>query len=159
MYVLCYKDFFPHPNAKTTSLLFFLFIVKLERNSRRWSTTLLIVVGVPLDLRVYHQQALASLDTWLPCRTNWPVSPLSMWTNARCVLWFGERNWLLNIILFSQPKKCRQECKRNCPVVRMGAFICLLVPKYAYLSAFSSGKLCIEVGPTSKLAMISEAVS
>jgi len=38
-----------------------------------------------------------------------------------------------------KPKKCRQECKRNCPVVRMG-------------------KLCIEVGPTSKLAMISEAL-
>lgn len=36
-----------------------------------------------------------------------------------------------------KPKKCRQECKRNCPVVRMG-------------------KLCIEVGPTDKIAYISE---
>ena len=36
-----------------------------------------------------------------------------------------------------KPKKCRQECKRSCPVVRMG-------------------KLCIEVAPTSKLAWISE---
>lgn len=36
-----------------------------------------------------------------------------------------------------KPKKCRQECKRNCPVVRMG-------------------KLCVEVAPTSKIAFISE---
>jgi ATP-binding cassette, sub-family E, member 1 len=36
-----------------------------------------------------------------------------------------------------KPKKCRQECKRSCPVVRLG-------------------KECIEVTPTSKLAYISE---
>lgn len=36
-----------------------------------------------------------------------------------------------------KPKKCRQECKKGCPVVKLG-------------------KLCIEVGPTSKLAFISE---
>lgn len=36
-----------------------------------------------------------------------------------------------------KPKKCRQECKRNCPVVRMG-------------------KLCIEVTPTSTISWISE---
>uniref|UniRef100_A0A7S2R7J1 Uncharacterized protein n=1 Tax=Rhizochromulina marina TaxID=1034831 RepID=A0A7S2R7J1_9STRA len=36
-----------------------------------------------------------------------------------------------------KPKKCRQECKRQCPVVRMG-------------------KLCIEVAPNSKIAYISE---
>ncbi|GJN91405.1 hypothetical protein Rhopal_004426-T1 [Rhodotorula paludigena] len=36
-----------------------------------------------------------------------------------------------------QPKKCRQECKKSCPVVRMG-------------------KLCIEVSPSSKIAFISE---
>lgn len=36
-----------------------------------------------------------------------------------------------------KPKKCAQECKRNCPVVRQG-------------------KLCIEVAPNSKLAFISE---
>jgi ATP-binding cassette, sub-family E, member 1 len=36
-----------------------------------------------------------------------------------------------------RPKKCRQECKRNCPVVRMG-------------------KMCIEVLPTSKSTYISE---
>ena len=36
-----------------------------------------------------------------------------------------------------KPKKCRQECKRSCPVVKMG-------------------KQCIEVSPNSKLAYISE---
>ncbi|KAL8028467.1 hypothetical protein ABFX02_14G162200 [Erythranthe guttata] len=36
-----------------------------------------------------------------------------------------------------KPKKCRQECKRSCPVVR-------------------SGKFCIEVTPASKIAFISE---
>eukprot|EP01035_Chromulina_nebulosa_P020830 gene20830-26998_t len=36
-----------------------------------------------------------------------------------------------------KPKKCRQECRRQCPVVKMG-------------------KQCIEVTPTSKLAFISE---
>lgn len=36
-----------------------------------------------------------------------------------------------------KPKKCRQECKKSCPVVKLG-------------------KLCIEVGPKSKLAFISE---
>lgn len=36
-----------------------------------------------------------------------------------------------------KPKRCRQECRRSCPVVRMG-------------------KLCIEVTPTSKIAAISE---
>ena len=36
-----------------------------------------------------------------------------------------------------KPKKCRQECKKSCPAVKMG-------------------KLCIEVGPKSKLAFISE---
>ncbi|KAG7667062.1 hypothetical protein Ndes2526B_g04449 [Nannochloris sp. 'desiccata'] len=36
-----------------------------------------------------------------------------------------------------KPKKCRQECKKSCPVVKIG-------------------KLCIEVAPTSKIAWISE---
>ncbi|KAK4688635.1 ATP-binding cassette, sub-family E, member 1, partial [Tremellales sp. Uapishka_1] len=36
-----------------------------------------------------------------------------------------------------KPKKCRQECKRSCPVVKMG-------------------KLCIEVTPTDKKAFLSE---
>ncbi|KAK7431083.1 Fe-S cluster-binding ribosome biosynthesis protein [Neonectria magnoliae] len=38
-----------------------------------------------------------------------------------------------------RPRKCRQECKKSCPVVR-------------------SGKLCIEVAPTDKLAFISESL-
>ncbi|WFD35027.1 Fe-S cluster-binding ribosome biosynthesis protein [Malassezia cuniculi] len=38
-----------------------------------------------------------------------------------------------------KPSKCRQECKRSCPVVRMG-------------------RLCIEVAPTSKIAFISETL-
>mmetsp|Transcript_18934 Transcript_18934/g.47193 ORF Transcript_18934/g.47193 Transcript_18934/m.47193 type:complete len:615 (+) Transcript_18934:40-1884(+) len=36
-----------------------------------------------------------------------------------------------------KPKKCRQECKKSCPVVKIG-------------------KLCIEVGATSKVAFLSE---
>ncbi|KAG0040201.1 Fe-S cluster-binding ribosome biosynthesis protein [Podila clonocystis] len=36
-----------------------------------------------------------------------------------------------------KPKKCRQECKKSCPVVKMG-------------------KMCIEVSPASKIAFISE---
>lgn len=36
-----------------------------------------------------------------------------------------------------KPKKCRQECKKSCPVVRMG-------------------RLCIEVTPSSKIAFLSE---
>merc|ERR1711990_566795 len=36
-----------------------------------------------------------------------------------------------------KPKKCKQECKRSCPVVKMG-------------------KLCIEVTPANKIATISE---
>ncbi|KAL3232353.1 Translation initiation factor RLI1 [Nakaseomyces bracarensis] len=38
-----------------------------------------------------------------------------------------------------KPKKCRQECRRSCPVVK-------------------TGKLCIEVTPTSKIAFISEVL-
>jgi hypothetical protein len=36
-----------------------------------------------------------------------------------------------------KPKKCRQECKKSCPVNKMG-------------------KMCIEVGPKSKVAFLSE---
>ncbi|GKT89746.1 translation initiation factor RLI1 [Colletotrichum tofieldiae] len=38
-----------------------------------------------------------------------------------------------------KPKKCRQECKKSCPVVR-------------------SGKLCIEVSPESRIAFLSESL-
>jgi ATP-binding cassette, sub-family E, member 1 len=36
-----------------------------------------------------------------------------------------------------RPKKCNQECKKSCPVVKLG-------------------KLCIEVGPKSTIAFLSE---
>lgn len=36
-----------------------------------------------------------------------------------------------------KPKRCKQECKKSCPVVRMG-------------------KLCVEVAPNDKIAIISE---
>ncbi|XP_052796245.1 ATP-binding cassette sub-family E member 1-like [Mya arenaria] len=52
-----------------------------------------------------------------------------------------EKDKLTRIAIVSsdkcKPKKCRQECKKFCPVVRMG-------------------KLCIEVTPTDKIAFISE---
>jgi ATP-binding cassette subfamily E protein 1 len=52
-----------------------------------------------------------------------------------------EENKLTRIAIVNadrcKPKKCHQECKKNCPVVRIG-------------------KLCIEVKPTDKLAFISE---
>lgn len=51
----------------------------------------------------------------------------------------AERNTRIAIVNSDKckPKRCRQECKRSCPVVRMG-------------------KLCIEVYPTTKIAWISE---
>mmetsp|Transcript_22975 Transcript_22975/g.70613 ORF Transcript_22975/g.70613 Transcript_22975/m.70613 type:complete len:679 (-) Transcript_22975:630-2666(-) len=51
----------------------------------------------------------------------------------------GERLTRIAIVSKNKckPKKCRQECKRQCPVVRLG-------------------KLCIEVAPGSKIAYISE---
>ncbi|CAM9207008.1 unnamed protein product [Chrysoparadoxa australica] len=53
----------------------------------------------------------------------------------------GGDETLTRIAIVSQdkckPKKCRQECKKSCPVVRMG-------------------KLCIEVAPNSRIAFISE---
>ena len=53
----------------------------------------------------------------------------------------GEEDVLTRIAIINtskcKPKKCNQECKKSCPVVKLG-------------------KLCIEVGPKSKLAFISE---
>ncbi len=53
----------------------------------------------------------------------------------------GDRNARIAIVSADKcrPKKCRQECKRSCPVVK-------------------TGKLCIEVEPTSKIAFISETL-
>jgi len=53
-----------------------------------------------------------------------------------------------------RPKKCKQECKKSCPVVKIGE------PKYSCSLPCSSpagaGKLCIEVNPGSKIAWLSE---
>jgi ATP-binding cassette, sub-family E, member 1 len=53
----------------------------------------------------------------------------------------GEEKKMTRIAIVSaekcRPKKCNQECKKSCPVVKLG-------------------KLCIEVGPKSKIAFISE---
>ena len=60
-----------------------------------------------------------------------------------------------------KPKKCRQECKKSCPVVRMGKHFESLSKwewsRSKYYFVFDpSGKLCIEVTPESKIAYISE---
>lgn len=53
----------------------------------------------------------------------------------------GDEDHLTRIAIITpekcKPKKCNQECKKSCPVVKLG-------------------KLCIEVTPKSKLAFISE---
>ncbi|KAL1892751.1 Fe-S cluster-binding ribosome biosynthesis protein [Sporothrix stenoceras] len=46
---------------------------------------------------------------------------------------------LTRVAIVSSDKKCRQECKKSCPVVR-------------------SGKLCIEVTPESRIAFLSESL-
>ncbi|XP_071377659.1 ATP-binding cassette sub-family E member 1 [Centroberyx affinis] len=53
----------------------------------------------------------------------------------------SERNTRIAIVDHNKckPKRCRQECKKSCPVVRMG-------------------KLCIDVTPQSKIAWISESL-
>ncbi|MBA0678248.1 hypothetical protein Goari_019606 [Gossypium aridum] len=47
-----------------------------------------------------------------------------------------------------KPKKCRQECKKSCPVVKTDSLSHFVSPP--------AGKLCIEVTPASKIAFISE---
>lgn len=49
----------------------------------------------------------------------------------------GDFDRMMFVYCRCKPKKCRQECKKSCPVVKIG-------------------KLCVEVAPTSKLAWISE---
>ncbi|VEL23631.1 unnamed protein product, partial [Protopolystoma xenopodis] len=51
-----------------------------------------------------------------------------------------------------KPKKCRQECKKSCPVVRGG----WQLSSYVFLKL--TGKQCIEVTPNDKIAFISEAL-
>ena len=66
-----------------------------------------------------------------------------------------------------KPKKCRQECKKSCPVVKMGTWNFLLTMVSFFLHDVTildqlfhprSGKLCIEVEPTSATSFISEAL-
>lgn len=64
-----------------------------------------------------------------PCRATraWPATDAHL----------RDRFLLPRLAAQCKPKKCRQECKRSCPVVRMG-------------------KLCIEVTASSKVSWISE---
>jgi hypothetical protein len=74
------------------------------------------------------------------------------------------------LIRFSQedkckPKKCKQECKKSCPVVRMGKQVCAirsLQSRSPFPSAAESHLVtraqCIEVEMTSKLAVIAESL-
>ena len=71
-----------------------------------------------------------------------------------------------------KPKKCRQECKKSCPVVKTGekprfilfslnGVVLVYTWKCSLLNAFilvalNAGKLCIEVSSSSKIAFISE---
>lgn len=51
-----------------------------------------------------------------------------------------------------KPKKCKQECKKTCPVNRMGKPFLVI----GILIVLITGKLCIDVQPDSKIAYISE---
>ncbi len=62
-----------------------------------------------------------------------------------------------------KPKKCRQECKKSCPVVKIGELAHLQLHAWAACcqqqrscTQYPAGKLCVEVAPTSKVAWISE---
>lgn len=64
-----------------------------------------------------------------------------------------------------KPKKCRQECKKSCPVVRMGEASFRehtgarqISPEVIMRDEMFAGKLCIEVTPQSKIAFISESL-
>lgn len=53
-----------------------------------------------------------------------------------------------------KPKKCRQECRKGCPVVKMGTVKTLL----KFDDENCVGKQCIEVDASSKIAFISESL-
>ena len=58
-----------------------------------------------------------------------------------------------------KPKKCRQECKRSCPVLILSYYTShptLLIFIWLLSKVVKLGKMCIEVSPNSKLAFISE---
>ncbi|UYV74307.1 ABCE1 [Cordylochernes scorpioides] len=77
-----------------------------------------------------------------PLRTTTHVDLLSSGSMSRPYHWWGDmRDLPEEIAIVSndkcKPKRCKQECKKTCPVVRMG-------------------KLCIEVTPNDKKSTISE---
>lgn len=63
-----------------------------------------------------------------------------------------------------KPKKCRQECRKSCPVNRMGKSVTACVLREAAVFVARDelqplpGKLCIEVTPQDKIATISESL-
>ena len=69
-----------------------------------------------------------------------------------------------------KPKRCRQECKKSCPVVRMGKYILFVVIFLLLIACvfcqrinqglhiLFEGKQCIDVTPESKIAYISESL-
>lgn len=57
-----------------------------------------------------------------------------------------------------KPKKCRQECKRQCPVVKLGK-LCIgmcSIPFISFIQPHISILKIVEVAPNSKIAFISE---
>lgn len=52
-----------------------------------------------------------------------------------------------------KPKRCRQECKRSCPVVRMGK-LCIEVTSYSKKASISE-ELCIGCGICVKVENVS----
>ena len=60
-----------------------------------------------------------------------------------------------------KPKKCKQECKKSCPVVRMGTCFAIRTCTWCVCVTIlynTPGKLCIEVTPIDKIAHISETL-
>ena len=54
-----------------------------------------------------------------------------------------------------RPKKCRQECKKTCPVNRVGT---AMLVQFLLYCLKCIGKLCIEVTPEDRIAFISETL-
>ncbi|KAI4893097.1 hypothetical protein NFI96_026769 [Prochilodus magdalenae] len=83
---------------------------------------------------------LLSSSSLLEVRCGPPLfsTELSLW---RATSTMADKNTRIAIVNHDKckPKKCRQECKKSCPVVRMG-------------------KLCIEVTPQCKIVWISESL-
>jgi hypothetical protein len=110
-----------------------------------------------------------------PSPPTFPPTPtISLWHLSNHHLGPRRNNALTR---FSQedkckPKKCKQECKKSCPVVRMGKQVCAMRSCWScdqrarsrgtFPSAGESRRLtrgqCIEVEMTSKLAVIAESL-